>query len=294
MHINSQRRISYALQPTLGSTSSGWLAGIFRLPVLHGWCAFNMCEIWDVAQVGQPSGGQWTPLPGWPGGLHATVCFLGMKQNKIQPYWVLNELYTDGKRTVVSQQAFECSSFRAGHWYCGYLLWTALIAEEKAIKQGFSMLSYSYLNLFISEGDGSDSLCLSKAEAEWGLRSAGQTAWATTGFKYLHRGVIQPLMCFNEGLYVLIKGNYVWSVKLVGLELLSFETIWYGIIPWFASALSFLDLEEKPKKTLIFFQAVYKDVMIPLNPATRQGTSFLLRLCYTDICNASNSLRKEK
>lgn len=198
------------------------------------------------------------------------------------------------KRTVGSQQAFECSSFRAGHWYCGYLLWTALIAEEKAIKQGFSMLSYSYLNLFISEGDGSDSLCLSKAEAEWGLRSAGQTAWATTGFKCLHRGVIQPLMCFNEGLYVLIKGNYVWSVKLVGLELLSFETIWYGIIPRFASALSFLDLEEKPKKTLIFFQAVYKDVMIPLNPATRQGTSFLLRLCYTDICNASNSLRTEK
>lgn len=113
MHINSQRRISYALHPTLGSTSSGWLAGIFRLPVLHGWCAFNMCEIWDVAQVGQPSGGQWTPLPGWPGGLHATVCFLGMKQNKNQPYWVLNELYTDGKKNCRVSAGFWVQQFQS-------------------------------------------------------------------------------------------------------------------------------------------------------------------------------------
>lgn len=77
-------------------------------PALSGWdvqaayFTWLVCIQWDEARVGQPSGGQWTPLPGWPGGLHTTVCFLGMKQNKIQPYWVLNELYWWKKNCRVS------------------------------------------------------------------------------------------------------------------------------------------------------------------------------------------------
>lgn len=67
----------------------------------------------------------------------------------------------------------------------------------------------------------------------------------------------------------------------------------YGMVS-FASALSFLDFGEKAKTMLIFFLSAYKDVTIPLSPATWQGTSFLLWLCYTDICDTFNSLRKKK
>lgn len=100
-------------------------------------------------------------------------------------------------------------------------------------------------------------------------------------------------MYFNEALYALIKRNYVWSVELVGLEVLGFETTRYGMIPWFTSALSFLGLKEKPKM-LIFFPAAYNNMMILLSPAPQQGASSFLQLCYTDICNTLISLGKEK
>lgn len=103
-------------------------------------------------------------------------------------------------------------------------------------------------------------------------------------------------MCFNEALYALTKRNYGWSVELVGLEVLGFETTRYGMIPRiprFASALSFLGLKEKPKM-LIFFPAAYNNMMILLSPAPQQGASSFLQLCYTGICNTLISLGKEK
>lgn len=104
----------------------------------------------------------------------------------------------------------------------------------------------------------------------------------------------KPLICFNEAFCILIKRNYVWSVKLVGLEVFGFETTWYGRTPRFAPALSFLDLKEKPKSMLIFFLAVYNSVMILLSPAPLRGAFSLMQLFYADIRKTLIPLEKKK
>lgn len=45
---------------------------------------------------------------------------------------------------------------------------------------------------------------------------------------------------------------------------------------------------------LIFFLAVYNNVMILLSPAPLQGAFSLVRLCYTDIRNTLIPLLKKK
>lgn len=83
-------------------------------------------------------------------------------------------------------------------------------------------------------------------------------------------------------------------MKPVGLEVFSFETTWYGKTPHFAPALSFLGLKDKPKRMLIFFLAVYNNVMILLSPAPLREAFSLLWLCATDIHNTLIPLEKKK
>lgn len=80
----------------------------------------------------------------------------------------------------------------------------------------------------------------------------------------------------------------------MGLEVFGFESTQYGKTPRFPPALSFLDLKEKPKSMLIFFLAVYNNVMILLSPAPLWEAFSLVRLCYTGTRNSLIHLVKKK